>query len=130
VDFRTNSPTMYYAGSRRLLPIGGMSARPARSWLAVSQNLSDYASDLSHRADRVTIERSAANSALLRVAPLVQFLLGNMPLVNERHLRPVEPLDGACGLGWPQVAAVTERRDQVAFVRIFELGVMPEMGPK
>ena len=37
MEFRTNSPTMYYAGSRRLLPIGGMFARPARSWLAVSR---------------------------------------------------------------------------------------------
>lgn len=45
---------MYYPGSRCLLPIGGMSARPARSWLAVSLNLSDCASDLSHRANRVS----------------------------------------------------------------------------
>jgi hypothetical protein len=36
-----------------------------------------------------------------------------MPLVNERDLPPVEPLDGAGGLGWPQVAAVTEVGDQV-----------------
>ena len=37
---------------------------------------------------------------------LVQALLGNVPLVNERHLSPVQPLDGARGLGRSQVAAI------------------------
>src|SRR5262245_66314660 len=46
-----------------------MSARPARSLLAVSQNLSDCASDLSHRADRVTAETEARILEATRQGP-------------------------------------------------------------
>ena len=45
-------------------------------------------------------------------------------LVNERHLPPVQPFDGARGLSWTQIAAIAESGDKVAFARIFQLGVM------
>ena len=53
---------------------------------------------------------------------LVQVLLGDMPLVNERHLPPVEPLDGACGLGRAQVAAVMPEKLR-ALLTLLELGL-------
>jgi hypothetical protein len=55
---------------------------------------------------------------------LVEVLLGDVPLVDEGHLPPVQPLDGAGGLGWPQVATGTEGGDEVALARVIQLDVV------
>src|SRR4051812_30048450 len=55
----------------------------------------------------------------------VERLLGNVALVDEGELPPVQRLHGPGRLGGTQVAAVAEHGGEVAFARPVNLGVEP-----